>query len=55
MNEILIILGILFLVMIVELLIWRLSDLIYDDYAIGLLVTNIVFITILVSLRFFGK
>lgn len=55
MSETLIILGILFLVMIAELLIWRLSEIFHDDYAIGLLATNIVFLTTLVSLRFFGK
>ena len=55
MDETLIILGILLLVAIAEFLIWRLSDLFNDDYAIGLFATNIVFVTILVSLRILGK
>lgn len=55
MNETLIILGVLFLVVIAEFLIWKLSNVFNDDYAIGLLATNIVFITILVSLRVLGK
>ena len=55
MSEILIIWGILLIVSIGELFIWKGFEWFEDDYSIGLLVTNIVILTILISLRVLGN
>ncbi len=56
MSEILVILGILFIVMILEFLILILSGLLFnDDYDLGLIAINTVFLTILVSIIIWGK